>query len=83
MIDLLSITFQTIRTQQLPLLDKTEENEAETEKDTEELQAQNENLLQIIHQMREDMEDLTKQLSQRTADSGTNTKSGVPITEGI
>jgi hypothetical protein len=45
---------------------------------TGDLQVQNENLLQIIHQMREDMEDLTKQLSQRTAVSNT----GVPITEG-
>ena len=42
------------------------------------LQVQNENLLQIIHQMREDMEDLTKQLAQRTAGSNP----GVPITEG-
>jgi hypothetical protein len=45
---------------------------------TGDLQVQNENLLQIIHQMREDMEDLTKQLSQRTAGSNP----GVPITEG-
>ena len=47
---------------------------------TEDLQTQNENLRQIIHQMREDMEDLTKQLSGRTVNSVPN--AGVPITEG-
>ena len=49
---------------------------------SEDLQVQNENLLQIIHQMREDMEDLTKQLSQRTAGSAGQAENGAPITEG-
>ena len=46
------------------------------------LQVQNANLRHVIHQIREDMEDLMKQLSQRTTGSITNTKEGVPITEG-
>ncbi|XP_028416257.1 coiled-coil domain-containing protein 57-like [Dendronephthya gigantea] len=47
----------------------------------EELQVQNENLRHVIHQMRQDMEDLTKQLTQRTTGSITNAGDGVPITE--
>ncbi len=54
------------------------DNDVPTENNVD-LHVQNENLLHIIHQMREDMEDLTKQLSQRSTGSGT----GVPITEGL
>ena len=46
------------------------------------LQVQNANLRHVIHQMREDMEDLTKQLSQRTTGPITNSKDSIPITEG-
>ena len=48
----------------------------------EELRIQKENLLQIIHQMRNDMENLTTQLSQRSAVSDSKTETGAPITAG-
>lgn len=52
------------------------------EESLEELRNKNENLLQIIHQMKEDMEDLTKRVSQHAGGAVTKTESGVPITEG-
>lgn len=45
-----------------------------------ELRGQNENLMQIIHQMRKDMEDLTTQLSDRQAVRDSKTDTGAPIT---
>ncbi|XP_028415154.1 uncharacterized protein LOC114538204 [Dendronephthya gigantea] len=47
----------------------------------EELPVQNENLRHVINQIKVDMEDLTKQLTQRTTGSITNAGDGVPITE--